>query len=79
MQHGGKSDLLIEKAIFGRIPNAENRAKICRAIAEILWYILYEYRPKHGGARLTTLQSGNANSLVRPKPRTGIIISLFKT
>ena len=45
MQHDGKMDLLIEKrklSDFGRIislPNAENRAKICQGMVEILWSI----------------------------------------
>jgi len=66
MQHGGKTDLLIEKrklSDFGRIislPDAEYHAKICRGAAEILWCIF-----EHGGARLTRLPSAdNVNRLV---------------
>ena len=69
MQHGGKTDLVIEKKLadFGRIislSNAENRAKICQATAEIIWCILCEY--KHRGARLTTLPSANVNIIIMP-------------
>jgi len=53
IQHGGKTDSLIEKAVcFGRmtsLPISENRTRICQGTAEIYWC---EY--KHGGARLTT-------------------------
>jgi len=48
-----------ERIIF--LPNAKNRAKIYQGTVEILWCIVFV----HGGARLTTLPSGDVSRRTR--------------
>ena len=51
MQHGSKTDLLIEKKLCDfdwiiSLPNVGNRAKICQGSAEFLWWLVHFLRMK---------------------------------